>query len=291
MVKAVARTLDRLRLDWASRSALMWTLRIGAFMCFVGHGAFGVMTKRAWLPYFGVAGISPDLAYRLMPLIGSIDILVGALMLICPIPAVAVWMTVWAIWTALLRPLSGESFWEALERAGNYGVPVALLILFQPWHGLFEFVKRAAPRALDATTLRRLRTALTVAVVFVLVGHGMLGLLGKPGHIANYASIMSVAAAAEFTRLAGALEILLAGLVAIRPSVGLLVFVAVWKLATESLFLTAGAPLWEIIERGGSYASPIALAIVVTLQSRAGIRVSRDGAWMQFAGPGTKVSR
>ena len=34
-----------------------WALRIGAAACFIGHGAFGFITKAAWLPYFGVIGI------------------------------------------------------------------------------------------------------------------------------------------------------------------------------------------------------------------------------------------
>ena len=268
MVKAAAGTLYRLRLEFASRSTLAWTLRIGAFMCFVGHGAFGIMTKRAWLPYFAVADIGPDLAVRLMPVIGTVDIIVGTLMLISPIPAIGAWMTLWAIWTAILRPLSGESVWEAVERAGNYGVPIALVLLFQPWRGVGGFVKRAAiPRDLDWRALDRLRVALTIAVAFVLAGHGMLGLMASPRHVANFASVMPIGRAAELTRIAGAFEILLAAIVAIRPSVGLLLFVAAWKLGTESLFVTAGAPVWEIVERGGSYAAPIALAIVTALRA------------------------
>src|SRR5262249_44075877 len=102
---------------------LEWVLRIGACMCFVGHGAFGIMTKEAWVPYFGVAGIGRETAFHLMPLVGMLDISMGCAMLIAPIPLVAYWMLGWAIWTALLRPLSGEPFWEAVERAGNYGVP------------------------------------------------------------------------------------------------------------------------------------------------------------------------
>ena len=42
--------------------------------------------------------------------------------------------------------------------------------------------------------------------------------------------------------------------------VGVLLFVCAWKLATESLFIVAGAPVWEIVERAGSYAAPLALA-------------------------------
>jgi hypothetical protein len=44
---------------------------------------------------------------------------------------------------------------------------------------------------------------------------------------------------------------------------GLLVFVAAWKLATEFLFVVAGAPIWEFVERAGSYAAPLALSFMM----------------------------
>jgi hypothetical protein len=66
----------------------------------------------------------------------------------------------------------------------------------------------------------------------------------------------------------GTIEIAVAVAVLTRPSVALLAMVALWKIATESLFLVAGAPVWEFIERGGSYAAPIALAVILSLQAR-----------------------
>jgi hypothetical protein len=48
-------------------------------------------------------------------------------------------------------------------------------------------------------------------------------------------------------------------LILLRPWPALLVLACVWKLATESLFIAAGAPVWEFIERGGSYAAPLGL--------------------------------
>ena len=39
--------------------------------------------------------------------------------------------------------------------------------------------------------------------------------------------------------------------------------VCIWKIATETLYLAAGAPLWEVVERGGSYAAPLALALLL----------------------------
>jgi hypothetical protein len=49
----------------------------------------------------------------------------------------------------------------------------------------------------------------------------------------------------------------------VQPSVILLVSICIWKLATESLFVVARAPIWEVIERFGSYAAPIALACLL----------------------------
>ena len=252
-----------------SPEALEWTLRIGAFLCFVGHGAFGIMTKRAWLPYFAVAHIGPDTAYRLMPLIGAFDITMGCLALLTPRPAVLYWMALWAVWTALLRPLSGESVWEAVERAGNYGVPIAMIVMLASWRGIAGFFGRARFRELRPELLHRLKIVLVVVVALLLVGHGALDLEGKRGLITNYASIIPQDLAARVTPWIGGGEIALATALARWPSVPLALFAAFWKLSTESLFVVAGQPFWEIVERGGSYAAPVALAVVLILAAHA----------------------
>jgi len=105
------------------------TLRLASAMCFIGHGVFGIITKPIWCNYFGVFGIGHDLAYRVMPVVGSIDILLGLSLLLYPIRVIPAWLVFWGAVTALLRPLSGESFGEFIERAGNFGAPLALLLL------------------------------------------------------------------------------------------------------------------------------------------------------------------
>jgi hypothetical protein len=211
-------------------------------MCFIGHGAFGIITKAAWLPYFAVAGIPESIAWRMMPIIGTIDILAGTVLLVAPLRVILLYMTVWGAWTALLRPLAGESVFEALERAGNYGVPLALLLIVT-----------------SASTFR-VRKVLRWTTSTLLLAHGALGIIGKPILGAHYAAIgLPVATVACI----GWFECALGVLVAIRPSTKLLVFVAVWKLATESLYLVNGQPVWEFVERGGSYAAPLALAVML----------------------------
>ena len=96
------------------------------------------------------------------------------------------------------------------------------------------------------------------------VGLGALGALNnKPVLTTHYASIGLDGLAVgglTLTRMVGSLEIVLAVAVLVAPFPSLLIVIAVWKMATETLFMTAGAlpfsgssvlgltwPLWRCI--------------------------------------------
>src|SRR6266496_3407492 len=77
----------------ADAGPLHWLLRIACGAEFVGHGAFGIITKAVWVPYFGVVGIPPEIAWKLMPVIGTVDIALGLYMgLVGPARAVLLYM-------------------------------------------------------------------------------------------------------------------------------------------------------------------------------------------------------
>ena len=239
--------------------AAWWTLRVGAAACFVGHGAFGILTKEAWVPYFAFVGIPADWAYALMPVVGAVDIAVGLTVLISPRPAVLAYMVAWALWTALLRPLTGESFFETLERAGNYGVPLAFLLFAgvpRTWREWFQPMRADSALGDRALAMR----VLLVTTALLLFGHGGLAAQGKP-LLASHMSVAGLSPAA--LSLVGFAEMSVALLLLAAPSTPLLVAVTLWKLSTEALFPIAGAPIWEFIERGGSYAAPLALALLL----------------------------
>jgi len=101
-------------------------LRIACAAEFIAHGAFGIITKADWVPYFGVVGIPPELAWKLMPVIGAVDIALGLLVgFVRPFRIVLLYMTIWGFWTATLRPLAGEPIWEFVERVPNWAIPSA----------------------------------------------------------------------------------------------------------------------------------------------------------------------
>jgi hypothetical protein len=238
-------------------------LRAGVAGCFIGHGAFGVITKAAWVPYFAVGGIHEPLAWRLMPWVGTMDIAIGILAFAWPCRALFLWAALWAGWTASLRPLSGESVWEFLERGGNYGVPLTILVATGTAGPLFQRLTFQWTR-LNAKTENRLSWALRLTTICLLVGHAGLGLFIHKASLADHYAALGISQPAALVPAVGAFEFSLAALVLFRPSLNLLLGICLWKIATESLFLVVGAPIWEVIERFGSFTAPLALALLLS---------------------------
>jgi hypothetical protein len=239
--------------------------------CFIGHGAFGIITKAAWVPYFAVAGIGEPLAWRLMPWVGTMDITVGLLALLWPCRALFIWAALWTTWTALLRPLSGEPVWEFIERAGNYGLPFVMLAVVGMGGVLFARLPNRWP-PLESTRQLLLVWGLRLTTTLLLVGHAGLGLFAHKAGLARHYAALGASQPAALVPAVGACEFFLAALVLLRPRPALLIFVCIWKIGTESLFLVSGAPIWELIERFGSYAAPLALALLLSKPSPAHTR-------------------
>lgn len=245
---------------------LYWLLRLGVLACYVGHGAFGIITKAEWLPFFAAVGIPAEIAWKLMPLIGIMDITMGVIGFFWPTRAIIVWATIWCVWTALLRPLAGMSFFETMERAGNYGIPLVLLLSttmrgsgWRAW-----FFSKLEPLPLTPALARRLVVVLLVVTSLLLAGHGGFGaFLTKDLLAQHYAAIgLGGADGKWLVRLIGGFELTLAVIVLLYPARWLLVGILGWKLFTEFLYPISGTPIFETIERGGSYAAPLALLIL-----------------------------
>jgi hypothetical protein len=238
---------------------LYLVLQIAAAMCYVGHGAFGVLTKAAWVPFFAAFGIGRDAAYLLMPVVGTVDILLGLSVLVRPTKAALLYMAAWAVFTALLRPLAGQPFAETLERAGNYGVPLALLVIGLASFPTGRWLARIPPAALDAFTTVRVGFFLRATTATLLLGHGLLALSGKPG-LVGHAAVLGLGPSAVTAQ--GAIEVALALAVLAAPMTPVLVAALAWKVATELLFPMTGDSFWEFVERGGSYGGPLALLVL-----------------------------
>lgn len=240
---------------------IYYTLRVASAMCFIGHGAFGLITKEIWTNYFAVFGVGHDAAYTLMPYAGVVDICMGLSLLFYPTRIILAWLVVWGLMTALLRPLSGEPFAEFIERGGNYGAPLALLLLTtslplnkQTW---FKLVRM--PGQVDQKTIARVALCLRIVVFLLFIGHGILNLIEKKTLLDQY-KLLGFSNTSNVAHVIGALEVFAALSVLIRPLRPVIFLLFIWKAASELFY-----PHWELvewIERGGSYGTILALWFV-----------------------------
>src|SRR5688500_8253827 len=87
----------RPRADLAKRLQLL--MRVSMAGTYIGHGAFGIIGKEAWLPYFNLFGFTDSQAWALQPFVGTMDISFGILILLWPMRALMLHLSFWGVLT------------------------------------------------------------------------------------------------------------------------------------------------------------------------------------------------
>ncbi|MBP7006477.1 MAG: hypothetical protein KBC44_01325 [Candidatus Pacebacteria bacterium] len=111
---------------------LEWILRIGVFGEFLGHGMFALQGKESWIKWTQqLLGFEATTAATFIMVVGIMDIILAFVVLFKPMKPLLLWMAFWGFWTALLRPLVGEPFWDFVERWANAAAPLALYFVYK----------------------------------------------------------------------------------------------------------------------------------------------------------------
>ena len=278
------------------QSQLHWTLRITTALCFIGHGTWGLITKAGWLPFFQSQGIEPDIAWKLQPLIGAFDILMAVILLRKPNRTILIWMFLWALWTAILRPLAGNlekiqvdgewivqvatdsmrvakmQIWEFLERAGNWGPPFILLVM----GGAFALTNKdlvtphKEPEIKDST-IDTVFFLLKASLALLLIGHAGFGFAVEKKMLIDHWQSIGVNADVAFITQVGYAEFVLGVLIFLAPMRPLILLALGWKLFTEFLYVPADTVagmgivnIFEWIERWGDYGVPLAMLYILS---------------------------
>lgn len=111
---------------------LEWLLRLGVAGEFVGHGLLAIEGKKDWIGWISqMIHVDTSTATTLLLLIGISDLIVALIVLVKPINPVLLWAAAWGFWTALLRPLVGQSVLDFIERSANWAAPLALFYFYR----------------------------------------------------------------------------------------------------------------------------------------------------------------
>ena len=109
-----------------------WLLRIGVAGEFLGHGLLAVGGKADWVGWVSqLTGVEAGTATTLLLLIGLLDLVVALFVLLRPVKPILLWAAFWGFWTALVRPLVGESWLDFIERFANWAAPLALYFYYR----------------------------------------------------------------------------------------------------------------------------------------------------------------
>ena len=238
-------------------------------MEFVGHGAWGVITKAAWVPYFGVFGVSERTAYQLMPVVGTMDITLGVIGFMTPRRWALAYGAFWGLFTALLRPAAGESWWEVLDRGGNILGPFTFLMLSGFPRAARDWWEPIQWKPVTREQLRGIARSLKILTVSILIGHGAYGALLQKQDLQDQYMNLGLTGlpmiGTGFISVLGWIEIALGLAILFRPLRAFALAACLFKIVTESFYPLAGTRVqwWEWVERGFTYLGPLALFFVL----------------------------
>ncbi len=108
---------------------------------------------------------------------------------------------------------------------------------------------------------KALEWVLRLAVAGEFLGHGVLALQGKPQWVGWFAKfgISDAALATKLLLIVGALDILVALTVLIKPLRPVLLWATFWGFWTALVRPLVGEPIWDFIERWANWGAPLAL--------------------------------
>ena len=265
-------------------------LRVGVSLCFYGHGTFGFLYKESWVPFFSYFGVDREWARPLECVIGSIDYSVATLALLIPFPALFAYAAVWGAWTAFLRPLTGLGWWELFDRAGNFGVALAVLALYRS-AGFTnrQWFKPSFPRLDSERKVIVVARVLQITTALFLLGHAGLAFGQRKAllayHMESVAAMVGMHDPLQYLlRMSGLVDVALMCAVLCYPGPRMFRLALGWKIAIESLYPLLGDYIWEFIERGGNYVAPLALFLIArrypSLFSRNCLSLPNFGRWL-----------
>lgn len=110
---------------------------------------------------------------------------------------------------------------------------------------------------------------LRIAVAGEFIGHGAFALQQKKGWIPYFQAVgIAPESALTLMPIIGAIDILLAIIVLVRPVRILFLWMAFWGFWTALLRPLAGEPVWDFVERFANWGAPLVLYFLTAPENK-----------------------
>jgi len=108
---------------------------------------------------------------------------------------------------------------------------------------------------------KKVEWLLRVGVAGEFLGHGILAINGKEDWVNWIVQLAGVEAgtAASLLTLIGTIDVVVAGIVLLKPLSPVLLWAAFWGFSTALVRPLIGQPIWDFVERSANWAAPLAL--------------------------------
>ena len=107
---------------------------------------------------------------------------------------------------------------------------------------------------------KTLEWILRIGISGEFIGHAAFALQANEGWIKYFTAIgISTESAVQIMPLIGVMDLFFGVLILFKPIRGVLLWMAVWGLATAMARPIAGESIWQLVERSANWAAPLAL--------------------------------
>ena len=120
---------------------------------------------------------------------------------------------------------------------------------------------------MKSISIKSIEYVLRIAVFMTFFGHGYLALMGNVSWLVYLETVgVSVENGMKIMPVIGALDILIAIIILIKPYRYIIVWMVLWAFSTALIRPLSGEPIWAFIERGANWGAPLALLFVLNLK-------------------------
>ncbi len=109
---------------------------------------------------------------------------------------------------------------------------------------------------------------LRIVVSMTFLGHGVFALKGNATWLVYLETVgFSIERSKELLMIIGALDLLVAVIILIKPFKYVVLWAVIWAFSTAFIRPISGEPIWAFIERGANWGAPLALYLMLLKKS------------------------